>query len=210
MERHCLVTVGATVGFQALTEQALEPSFWAYLRSKAFTALHIQCGPDIDWAGARLDGLRDEIPAGLAVDLFDVRSNMMQEEMTLCKVVPGRRAQGLVISHAGTGTILDAWRLGVPLIVVPNTSLLHDHQTEMAEHLAQEGYATMAAPRQVAPVDHGESLQGAIHKAELLVEESKATFKPHPINTRQASALRLWDIGPTEVAREEKVRMSLD
>lgn len=47
----------------------------------------------------------------------------------------------------GTGTILDAWKLGIPLIVVPNTALLDDHQTEMAKHLAKEGYATMASAR---------------------------------------------------------------
>lgn len=47
----------------------------------------------------------------------------------------------------GTGTILDAWKLGVPLVVVPNTELLDDHQTQMARHLATEGYATMAEAR---------------------------------------------------------------
>lgn len=30
------------------------------------------------------------------------------------------------------------------MIVVPNTDLLNDHQTEMAHHLAKEGYATQA------------------------------------------------------------------
>lgn len=49
----------------------------------------------------------------------------------------------------GTGTILDAWKLGIPLVVVPNTSLLDDHQTEMAKHLAKEGYATMSSSRYV-------------------------------------------------------------
>lgn len=47
----------------------------------------------------------------------------------------------------GTGTILDAWKLGLSIIVVPNTHLLDDHQTEMAKHLAKEGYATMSTTR---------------------------------------------------------------
>lgn len=50
----------------------------------------------------------------------------------------------LTDDFSGTGTILDAWRLDVPMIVVPNTDLLNDHQTEMAQHLAKEGYATQA------------------------------------------------------------------
>lgn len=47
----------------------------------------------------------------------------------------------LVTYIAGTGTILDAWRAEIPLVVVPNKGLLDDHQTEMAKHLAYEGYA---------------------------------------------------------------------
>jgi beta-1,4-N-acetylglucosaminyltransferase len=51
----------------------------------------------------------------------------------------------VLINRIGTGTILDAWKLGLPIIVVPNTRLLDDHQTEMAKHLAKEGYATMSS-----------------------------------------------------------------
>jgi beta-1,4-N-acetylglucosaminyltransferase len=42
---------------------------------------------------------------------------------------------------------LDAWKLTLPLVVVPNTQLLDDHQTEMAQYLAQEGYAIMSTTR---------------------------------------------------------------
>lgn len=40
----------------------------------------------------------------------------------------------------GAGTILDALRLSIPLIVVPNPSLLDNHQVELAEELARQGY----------------------------------------------------------------------
>ncbi|PHH89856.1 hypothetical protein CDD83_5090 [Cordyceps sp. RAO-2017] len=145
-ERHCLVTVGATVGFAELVRHALEPAFWAFLRAEGFGALRVQCGPDAGWARARLAERRGGVPPGLDVDVFDVKSDLVRDEMALCRAAHPRQRPGVVISHAGTGTILDAWKLGVPLIVVPNTQLLDDHQTQMAKHLAKEGYATMASP----------------------------------------------------------------
>jgi len=42
----------------------------------------------------------------------------------------------------GSGTILDAMRLGIPLIVVPNSSLLDNHQQELADELEAQGYVT--------------------------------------------------------------------
>ncbi|KAI9823198.1 MAG: N-acetylglucosaminyldiphosphodolichol N-acetylglucosaminyltransferase catalytic subunit alg13 [Thelocarpon impressellum] len=49
-------------------------------------------------------------------------------------------SEGVILSHAGSGSILDGLRLGVPLIVVPNPRLLNDHQVELAEELAAQGY----------------------------------------------------------------------
>lgn len=41
---------------------------------------------------------------------------------------------------SGSGTILDALRMAVPLIVVPNEELLDNHQVELAEALAEQEY----------------------------------------------------------------------
>ena len=101
MDRNCLVTVGATVGFAELTKAALDPLFWESLQSSGFSSLRIQCGPDIDWASSLLARQKDEVPSGLQIDVFDTSSNLMREEMTLCKAVEGERALGVVISHAG-------------------------------------------------------------------------------------------------------------
>lgn len=164
VNRYCLVTVGATVGFRELVDGVLHPGFWSFLRSQRFTELHIQCGPDVDWANSQLAARQNEVPKDLVIDIFGVRKNLMKEEMTLCKLVEGKRSLGLVISHAGmflirqgsrswysrgsgTGTILDAWKLGIPIIVVPNTRLLDNHQAEMAQHLSREGYAIMSDGR---------------------------------------------------------------
>jgi beta-1,4-N-acetylglucosaminyltransferase len=45
-----------------------------------------------------------------------------------------------IIPPPGSGSILDALRLNIPTIVVPNPSLLDNHQVELAEELALQGY----------------------------------------------------------------------
>ncbi len=42
----------------------------------------------------------------------------------------------------GAGTILDAMRLGLAIIVVPNVNLLDNHQEELAAELELQGYVT--------------------------------------------------------------------
>ncbi|CAO1632290.1 unnamed protein product [Jaminaea pallidilutea] len=52
----------------------------------------------------------------------------------------------IVIAHAGSGTILETLRLPNPprLIIVPNTSLMDNHQAELAEAIDRGGWARMA------------------------------------------------------------------
>jgi len=45
----------------------------------------------------------------------------------------------LIISHAGSGSILEALELGKPLIVVVNDALMDNHQAEVAVALGQDG-----------------------------------------------------------------------
>ena len=45
----------------------------------------------------------------------------------------------LVISHAGTGSIIDTLRLEKPLIVVTNDKLMNKHQEEVADELVKLG-----------------------------------------------------------------------
>ncbi|KAF4970797.1 hypothetical protein FSARC_2232 [Fusarium sarcochroum] len=203
LDRICLVTVGATTGFKKLTESVLHPTFWQYISSQGFTELHVQCGPDVAWASSKLALRKEEAPSNLVIEIFDVKKNLMKEEMLLCKAVDGKRNLGLVISHAGTGTILDAWKLGLPIVVVPNTQLLNDHQTEMAKHLSKEGYAIMSS-------GSIEDLKEAIHKVELLWEDNKTRWPPHEVPLQESSRLRLWDLAPAEVAKEQNATMVHD
>ncbi|KAM3466076.1 hypothetical protein MY5147_003837 [Beauveria neobassiana] len=201
--RYCLVTVGATVGFKKLTAAVLEPDFWRHLAGHDFTELRVQCGPDSSWAAAKVESQKDEIPAPLTIQIFASRNNLLMEEMILCKASGDERSKGLIIGHAGTGTILDAWRLDVPMIVVPNTDLLDDHQTEMAKHLAKEGYATQAKAELF-------DLKEAVDKAKLLLEENQSRNPPHAISSGGKPAIRLWDIVPEEVQQEQNQQMATD
>jgi beta-1,4-N-acetylglucosaminyltransferase len=50
----------------------------------------------------------------------------------------------LVIGHAGAGTIMEVLRIGKPLLVVVNDSLMANHQTEVADALCKRNLLKMA------------------------------------------------------------------
>lgn len=84
-------------------------------------------------------------------------------------------------STAGSGTILDALRLSVPLIVVPNADLLDNHQVELAEALAEQAY-----------VVHGrlEDLTKALQEAEGLRQRQREWPPVNAGTQREAKGLR--------------------
>jgi len=136
----CFVTIGATASFDALIEAVLQPSFLHALKAKGYTNLIVQHGT----AGKELfNGLvkaaKEHGPYGIAVEGFEF-TNDMTKEMRVAKAENGRE-EGAVLCHAGTGSVLEALRIGVPTIVIPNPTLLDNHQVEFAEVMAKMGYA---------------------------------------------------------------------
>lgn len=80
----------------------------------------------------------------------------------------------------GSGSILAALRLNIPLVVVPNPELLDNHQEELAEELAKQGY-----------VVHGKlnkegAEEGGLADSVVEVEQLKKRRKVWPpVNSRE-------------------------
>ncbi|KAL8940691.1 MAG: hypothetical protein Q9216_002678 [Gyalolechia sp. 2 TL-2023] len=142
VQKVCFVTIGATAAFDQLLKAILTARFLQALQALGYTSLRLQYGKN----GSKIldeSGIVDEpgkgAQYGIEVSGFDFNTKGLGQEMWVTKAGEDR-AEGVVISHAGSGSILDALRIRVPLIVVPNTSLLHNHQVELAEELSKQGF----------------------------------------------------------------------
>ncbi|KAJ7489837.1 glycosyltransferase family 1 protein [Mycena galericulata] len=125
------ITVG-TFQFDGLVEAVLSEPVLRALKARGYTRLAVQCGNssfDLAAAVAREHTVLVQ-RHGLDVELWAKKPSLDADF---------RRAD-LVIGHAGAGTILDVLRIGKPLIVVPNESLLHNHQAELATTLAASNH----------------------------------------------------------------------
>ncbi|KAF8638814.1 hypothetical protein AX17_001872 [Amanita inopinata Kibby_2008] len=125
------VTVGST-GFDSLIEAALSKSFLNALHDKGFKRLVVQCGnSNTGHEAFRNSG--DQVVLsndGIEIELWKYKPVLQAEY----------EKADMVISHAGSGTILEVLRLCKPLIVVPNPTLLDNHQEELAWALENLGF----------------------------------------------------------------------
>ncbi|KIX00643.1 uncharacterized protein Z518_09708 [Rhinocladiella mackenziei CBS 650.93] len=140
--RRCFVTIGATAPFNSLIKAVLEPDFIKTLQETGYTELRIQYGGHEGegiFRARREDSQHTSVNGNFEITGFGFNKLGLREEMAAVKG-PATGNEGVVISHAGSGSILDVLRLGIPLIVVPNTDLLHNHQVELAEILAEQDY----------------------------------------------------------------------
>lgn len=184
-QKTCFVTIGATASFTGLIKAVLAPDFCKALESQEYTHLLVQYGQDGKelfelclQQSQDLGTLSSLQIGGFAIDPSGLRQYMIQAKGRHTKPPA---AEGLVISHAGSGTVLDALRVSVPLIVVPNSTLLDNHQIELAETLAEQQYVVHGAV---------ENLIGSLQRAEDLRTRTK-TWPPVNSGThRQAKGLK--------------------
>ncbi|RDX64828.1 UDP-N-acetylglucosamine transferase subunit ALG13-like protein [Mucuna pruriens] len=129
-KRVVFVTVGTT-SFDALVKAVDSNNVKQALFAKGYTHLLIQMGRGFYLpTKSEGDGL-------LAVDYFTFSSSIADH----------LRSASLVISHAGSGSIFETLRLGKPLIVVVNEDLMDNHQSELAEELADRKHLYCASPQ---------------------------------------------------------------
>ncbi|KAF2169997.1 glycosyltransferase family 1 protein [Zasmidium cellare ATCC 36951] len=173
----CFVTIGATASFSGLVKAVLSADFFQALDSQGYTELLVQYGQDGEelFNTCVTEAKNTESGSVLQVHGFPLDKAGLTKYMLQAR--GGKDGQeGVVISHAGSGTILDALRLSVPLIVVPNCELLDNHQVELAEALAEQEY-----------VIHGklEDLPMALRDAEGLRKKSREWPPPNSGHHRE-------------------------
>ncbi|WWD16226.1 hypothetical protein CI109_100652 [Kwoniella shandongensis] len=130
-----LVTVGSTL-FPALTNTILSPPLLAKLSSLGIKQLIVQYGradlpPDLG-IGVDSKGSGIKYIDGMVVQVM--RFSEKFEELV--------KKSDAVISHAGSGSILTTLRRNppIPLLVVPNETLMDNHQAELADEMSKQGY----------------------------------------------------------------------
>jgi beta-1,4-N-acetylglucosaminyltransferase len=131
----CFVTIGATASFSTLIRATVSLSFCHSLEQNQYTDLIVQYGAD---GSALFQSLVHDIDSdkqgtNINVSGFGLDTSGLSQYMKLAKT-------GGDVSHAGSGTILDALRIDVSLVVVPNSELLDNHQVELADALAEQEY----------------------------------------------------------------------
>lgn len=148
-----LVTTGATVTFKALLDYVMNPQFIKYLvESVGVNKLIIQYGNEIvggkNISKEYINGMVNEV-----VDDFDLSITNETNDKSVINFSSSTahfdlvlfsfskeinsyiESADLVISHAGTGSIIDSLSLYKPLIVVVNDTLMDNHQEEIADKL---------------------------------------------------------------------------
>ncbi|EEA07632.1 glycosyl transferase [Cryptosporidium muris RN66] len=126
---HILVTVGTTK-FDNLIRAVDTEEFHEAALKLGYTYMYIQYGRG------------DYIPSlGISSSIEGLKSRRLLEVEAIdyTKGFDFKKF-GLVISHAGAGTVLDTLRSKVKLIVVSNQLLMNNHQMELSNKLQELNY----------------------------------------------------------------------
>ncbi|KAK4556541.1 N-acetylglucosaminyldiphosphodolichol N-acetylglucosaminyltransferase catalytic subunit alg13 [Recurvomyces mirabilis] len=172
----CFVTIGATASFAALVKAVLSTRFLTALKEQRYDELLVQYGQDgKEMFETAVKGVQSV--GGIKIHGFGIDENGLGRYMRQARGKEGQ--EGVVIAHAGSGTILEALRIQVPLIIVPNSDLLDNHQVELAEALSEQEYVVHG---------HLENLPKALQDAEQLRTRQKQWPPPNSGVHRQSKS----------------------
>jgi len=122
-----LLTVGTT-SFDALVDILCESETMNQLRDWRTKRVRVQIGASSSYVPG------EDMINSIFFEFFDFKDTLAADI----------KWADLVISHAGAGTALDVLDRSKTLIVIPNESLMENHQVELANHLKTEQYAYSA------------------------------------------------------------------
>lgn len=123
MRRTIFVTVGTTL-FDKLVSATTSPSALQWMASHGYTRLVVQYGKGSEPTLPKNSPLKD------GIETYRFRPTL-DDDM---------RQADLIISHAGAGTVMEAMKLGKHLVVVINTALMDNHQTELAHAMGNRNH----------------------------------------------------------------------
>ncbi|KAG9102816.1 N-acetylglucosaminyldiphosphodolichol N-acetylglucosaminyltransferase catalytic subunit alg13 [Ceratobasidium sp. 370] len=134
------VTVGSTK-FDDLARAVLSSEVLGALHVRGFSELVFQCGNS---------DIASLVPCPSTGDEWSWTDDKTGMRILVWRFKPelakNFEQAGLVISHAGSGTILEVLRLPRPMIVVPNETLLDNHQVELANALEKLSHLFASTP----------------------------------------------------------------
>lgn len=128
MFEHVFVTVGTT-SFQKLIETILSEPVKEQFSVWGVKEVRIQGGDKS--VPAEANEWSDKETKYI---LYDYKESLLED----------MEWADLIICHAGAGTTIEALDLGKTVLVVPNETLMDNHQLELANKLAKEKYAFKA------------------------------------------------------------------
>ncbi|KAI9497851.1 glycosyl transferase, partial [Zychaea mexicana] len=129
------VTVGST-GFDSLVEACTAASFLNALERLGYKTLLIQYGSSESIFKRNRNNSSNDNNSKLTLQGYAYKPSITQD----------MEKASLVISHAGSGSILQALRIPKPLIVVSNSLLMDNHQQELAQAMSDKGYCICSNP----------------------------------------------------------------
>ena len=166
--RSIFVTVGTT-RFDKLVSAVTSDIALEWMERQGFSSLTIQYGKGVK-PSLEKSALKDEstttittssssktssstFSSSLTIQSYDFRPSLQADMLEA----------DLIISHAGAGTIMEGVKLGKKLVVVINTDLMNNHQTELAEAMASRGHLWMIArPEELGDTETWDSFRGFV------------------------------------------------